>query len=188
MTKGRALLVVGLLGMTTFVYGAYIPIKAELAQLLIHRAWSQSIETGQSIKPWAWADMHPVLRLESKAHNQDLIVLSGDTGNVLAFGPGLSSDTPYVDNTSSLLISAHRDTHFTFLQDVALGDEILLTNVNNGQQHYKITNIEIIDTKKQDILLDDNQSIIKLVTCYPFDALLAGGSLRYVVKAKPLNA
>ena len=184
MTKGRALLIVGLLGIATFAYGAYIPIKAELAQLLIHRAWSQSIETGQSIKPWAWADMHPVLRLESKVHNQDLIVLSGDTGNVLAFGPGLSSDTPYVDDTSSLLISAHRDTHFTFLQDVALGDNILLTNANNVQQHYKITNIEIIDTSKQDIFLDDNKSTIKLVTCYPFDALVAGGPLRYVVNAQ----
>jgi len=186
MTKSRALLVVGLLGIATFAYGAYIPIKADLAQFLIHRAWNQSIETGQSIKPWAWADMHPVLRLESKAHNQDLIVLSGDTGNVLAFGPGLSSDTPYISDASSLIISAHRDTHFTFLQDVVLGDEILLTNTNNLRQHYKVTNIEIIDTDKQDILLDDNQSIIKLVTCYPFDALVAGGSLRYVVNAQLL--
>ena len=186
MTKGRALLVVGLLGMATFVYGAYIPIKAELAQLLIHRAWSQSIETGQSIKPWAWADMHPVLRLESKAHNQDLIVLSGDTGNVLAFGPGLSSDTPYLNNESSLLISAHRDTHFTFLQDVALGDNLLLTNTNNVKQQYKITNIEIIDTSKQDIVFNDHQSSVKLVTCYPFDALVAGGSLRYVVNGQLL--
>jgi len=184
MTKSRALLVVGLLGIATFAYGAYIPIKADLAQFLIHRAWNQSIETGQSIKPWAWADMHPVLRLESKAHNQDLIVLSGDTGNVLAFGPGLSSDTPYISDASSLIISAHRDTHFTFLQDVVLGDEILLTNTNNLRQHYKVTNIEIIDTDKQDILLDDNQSIIKLVTCYPFDALVAGGPLRYVVDAQ----
>jgi len=186
MTKGRALLIVGLLGIATFAYGAYIPIKAELAQLLIHRAWSQSIETGQSIKPWAWADMHPVLRLESKAHNQDLIVLSGDTGNVLAFGPGLSGDTPYISNESSLLISAHRDTHFTFLQDVALGDKLLLTNANNVQQHYKITNIEIIDTSKQDIVFNDNQSSVKLVTCYPFDALVAGGPLRYVVNAQLL--
>jgi len=184
MTKSRALLIAGLLGMATFAYGAYIPIKAELAQLLIHRAWSQSIETGQSIKPWSWADMHPVLRLEFKAHNQDLIVLSGDTGNVLAFGPGLSSETPFISNESTLLISAHRDTHFTFLQDVALGDEILLTNANNTQHLYKITNIEIIDTEKQDILLDDSQSIIKLVTCYPFDALVASGSLRYVVNAQ----
>jgi len=105
---------------------------------------------------------------------------------VLAFGPGLSSETPFISNESTLLISAHRDTHFTFLQDVALGDELLLTNANNVQQHYKITNIEIIDTSKQDILLEDNQSIIKLVTCYPFDELVAGGPLRYVVDAQLL--
>jgi sortase A len=61
--KAKVIWLVGLIGLASFVYGAYIPIKAELAQYLIHRAWDESIDTGTQIKPWGWADMHPVLRL-----------------------------------------------------------------------------------------------------------------------------
>ena len=187
MSKLLVLLIVGLIGLTTFAYGAYIPIKAELAQYLIHRAWVESIATGEQVKPWGWADMHPVLRLQSTKHNQDLIVLAGDTGNVLAFGPGLSSETPYQDDSSSLLISAHRDTHFAFLEHVALGDGFVLNDSNNNQQTFKVSNIEIIDSDKHNIELIDNQAQLKLITCYPFDAVTAGGSLRYVVTAKEVN-
>jgi sortase (surface protein transpeptidase) len=31
--------------------------------------------------------------------------------------------------------------------------------------------------------LDSDESVVMLVTCYPFDAVAAGGSLRYVVTA-----
>lgn len=181
MNRAKALWLAGLIGLATFAYGAYIPIKAELAQYLIHRAWVESIATGEQVKPWGWADMHPVLRLQSENHNQDLIVLAGDTGNVLAFGPGLSSETPYLNDSSSLLISAHRDTHFAFLQYAGIGDEIIVTNIDNTSSTYKVGNIEIIDTTKQGITISGDQSEIKLVTCYPFNAVVAGGSLRYVV-------
>lgn len=186
MIKAKVIWLVGLIGLASFVYGAYIPIKAELAQYLIHRAWNESIDTGKQIKPWGWADMHPVLRLQSAKHNQDLIVLSGDTGNVLAFGPGLSSETPYLDDSSSLLISAHRDTHFAFLENVAIGDTFTATAKNN-KRSYQVSSIEIVDTTKQDIEIIDNQSQLKLITCYPFNAVVAGGSLRYVVSASLIN-
>ena len=35
-------------------------------------------------------------------------------------------------------------------------------------------------------MLDTQQSMLSLVTCYPFDALEAGGPLRYVVTARML--
>ncbi|MGE4594879.1 MAG: sortase, partial [Gammaproteobacteria bacterium] len=146
MNRTKTLWIVGFIGFATFAYGAYIPIKAELAQLLIHRAWVESIATGENVKPWGWADMHPVLRLQSATHDQDLIVLSGDTGNVLAFGPGLSRETPYLDDSSSLLISGHRDTHFTFLQDVEIGEEFVIASSDNTTRIYQVSNIEIIDT------------------------------------------
>jgi sortase A len=174
-------IVLGIIGLATFAYGAYTPLKAELAQYLIHQAWEEAIATGEGVKPWGWADMHPVLRLQSIKHDQDLIVLSGDTGNVLAFGPGLSSDTPYINQLSSLMISGHRDTHFAFLQNVSLGEKFEVTTADNNKQIYQVSNIEIIDTTKQDITISDDRAEIKLITCFPFDAVVAGGSLRYVV-------
>ena len=183
MKKAFVITLIAVIGLTSFAYGAYIPIKAELAQLLIHRSWSESIATGEGVKPWPWADMHPVLRLQSEKHDQDLIVLSGDTGNVLAFGPGLSGETPNLDNTSSLMISAHRDTHFAFLKDVNIGDRFITTSDDNRKVAYQVSTIEIIDTTTQDIHITDSKTELILVTCYPFDAIVAGGPLRYVVSA-----
>ena len=183
MSRAGVCWLVGLIGLATFAYGAYIPIKAELAQLLIHRAWDESVETGEQVKPWGWADMHPVLRLQSTQHDQDLIVLSGDTGNVLAFGPGLSGDTPYVAAPTSMMISGHRDTHFDFLKHIEAGDTITITTVGNTKQVFRVSNIEVVDTSNQDLILADNLIELKLVTCFPFDAVMAGGSLRYVVTA-----
>ena len=172
------------IGLTTFAYGAYLPVKAELSQLLIRHAWHQSIETGTSIKPWKWADMYPVMRLQSTKHQQDLIVLAGDTGNVLAFAPGLSPFTSQNNTSSTWLVSGHRDTHFTFLKDIAVGDLITTTRLDQTKKNFKVIDIDVIDISKQTISISDYKSELKLVTCYPFDAVLNGGSLRYVVTAK----
>jgi len=42
--------------------------------------------------------------------------------------------------------------------------------------------LEIADARTTDLRLDDGTSLV-LVTCYPFDAIDAGGPLRYVVTA-----
>ena len=80
--------IVAAVGLIVFAYGAHIPAKAMLAQYLINDAWNETIEKGGVNKPWSWADMHPVMKLSSKKHNKNLIVLSGEKGNTLAFAPG----------------------------------------------------------------------------------------------------
>ena len=180
----RLILVLAALGVSFFAYGAYIPAKAVLAQYLINDAWNDTIRSGKSQKPSKWADMHPVMKLSSEKHKQELIVLSGDKGNSLAFAPGhnLSSYMPSQGGTT--VISAHRDTHFEFLQDVSISDVFELTDRNNKTMSYKVSNIKIIDATKQDISIHSNQDELKMITCYPFDALVARGPLRYVVTAK----
>ena len=46
-----------------------------------------------------------------------------------------------------------------------------------------VSDIKIIDSTKQDISIHSKQDELKLITCYPFDALVARGPLRYVVTA-----
>ena len=75
-----------------------MPIKAQLSQLLIRHAWHESTYSGEYVKPWSWADTYPVMRLQAPSQEEDLIVLAGDTGNVLAFGPGLSRLTPHTNH------------------------------------------------------------------------------------------
>ena len=172
------------LGLSFFAYGAYLPAKAVLAQYLINDAWNDSIRTGESHKPWRWADMHPVMKLSSDKHNQDLIVLSGDKGNSLAFAPGYNLSSYMPNQGGTTVISAHRDTHFEFLQNVGINDVFDITDHNDKTFSYLVSSIEIIDSTKEDIAIYSDKDELKLITCYPFDAIVARGPLRYVVTAK----
>jgi len=182
----KLVLVIFAIGFSIFAYGAYIPAKAVLAQYLINNAWNDSIRYGEIKKPWSWADMHPVMKLSSIKHNKDLIILSGDKGNSLAFAPGYNLNSYMPNQGGTTLISAHRDTHFKFLKNVSIQDEFELTDRNNILSRYSVTDIDIIDATKQDISIHTNRNELKLVTCYPFDAIVAGGPLRYVVTAKSI--
>ena len=54
---------------------------------------------------------------------------AGSTGQALAFGPGHVENTPDAGEPGIAVYSAHRDTHFRFLKDVAVGDEVTVTSV-----------------------------------------------------------
>ena len=180
----RLILFIAFLGLSFIAYGTYIPAKAVLAQYLINDAWNESIRTGENHKPWRWADMHPVMKLSSDKHNQDLIVLLGDKGNSLAFAPGYNINSYMPHQGGTTVISAHRDTHFEFLQNVVINDVFDITDRNNKTASYQVNSIEIINATKEDIAIYSDESELKLITCYPFDAMVARGPLRYVITAK----
>ena len=77
-----------LAGAASFGQGAYIVAKAHVAQWLLHAAWDESRATGIAVKPWPWADTHPVARLMAPTQDSDVLVLAGASGRTLAFGPG----------------------------------------------------------------------------------------------------
>ena len=179
----KLVLLIIALGLSFFAYGAYIPAKAVLAQYLINDAWNDSISSGENHKPWKWADMHPVMKLSSDKYNKELIVLSGDKGNSLAFAPGHNLFSYMPNQGGTTVISAHRDTHFEFLQDVSISDVFELTDRNNKTSSYEVRDIKIIDATKQDIAIHSDRDELKLITGYAVDAIVARGPLRYVVTA-----
>jgi sortase A len=94
MTRFVAALILALAGLVLFGQGAYIHAKALLAQVLLQRAFAETIETGHATKPWSWADTWPVARIEIKRLRASAIVLAGSSGQALAFGPGHVELTP----------------------------------------------------------------------------------------------
>jgi len=161
----------------------WIYAKAELAQKLIEDAWSQTLETGATVKPWPWADTWPVARLEAASHDVDLYVLQGTHGSSLAFGPGylIGSATP--GDEGATIIAGHRDTHFRFMEELQQGDLLKLTDNEGGQHHYRIKTLAVVDSSQQELTVKSDEKQLVLVTCYPFDAINSGGPLRYVVNA-----
>lgn len=172
------------LGFWQLGQGAYIPAKAWLAQELMQRAWVRAGAGEERATPWPWADTWPVARLTAKQRDVDLIVLAGGSGRTLAFGPGHLSASAMPGETGNAIIGGHRDTHFQFLRNVEVG-ELLGTETTRGQRHiYKVVGVDIVDSRKGSLVLDTDAAMLTLVTCYPFDALEAGGPLRYVVTAR----
>lgn len=164
--------------------GAYIPAKAWLAQELMHKAWLLSASGTVRPAPWPWADTWPIARLAANAHAVDLIVLAGGSGRTLAFGPGHLSGSALPGETGNTVIAGHRDTHFRFLKDMAIG-ELLRIELGSGEEHvYEVIGMDVVDARTGSLVLDTDAPMLTLVTCYPFDARQAGGPLRFIVTAK----
>lgn len=174
------------LGFWQLGQGAYIPAKAWLAQELMQRAWLRVTAGEDRAAPWPWADTWPIARLTVKSRDVDLIVLAGGSGRTLAFGPGHLGASALPGDVGNSVIAGHRDTHFAFLREIET-DELIGVESFDGVRHlYKVTGTYIVDSRKGSLQLDTNLSVLTLVTCYPFDALEAGGPLRYVVTARML--
>lgn len=162
---------------------AWLQAKAALAQVLLQSAWSESRDSGEAVKPWPWADTHPVARLTVPRLSIDQIVLAGDAGRVLAFGPGWAEASATPGSHGHSVISGHRDNHFAFLRLLNDGDRVLV-ETTEGQRAYRVTAQQVVDSREQRIALDGGDTLT-LVTCWPFDAITAGGPMRYVVTAIP---
>jgi len=172
-----------ILGAALLTHGSWIPLKAWLAQQLLQQAWAETLNDGDIHRPWTWADHWPVARLRAPGEGVDLIVLEGDSGNVLAFAPGHAIRSGMPGDSRTLVISGHRDTHFRFLEGLGPG-EVLELEAHNGRYRYRVTETGIRDSRDSDIVIRDGVEELILVTCYPFDAPMAGGSLRYLVRAE----
>jgi sortase A len=184
--SARSVLVACLLcfGFWQLGQGAYIPAKAWLAQELMQRAWIRGTQGVDQPVPWPWADTWPIARLLAKSGHIELIVLAGTSGRTLAFGPGHLSASSLPGETGNTVIAGHRDTHFGFLRDIDIGESLTIETVAGRQHLYEVIGIDIVDSRRGSLLLDTDEPVLSLVTCYPFDARNAGGPLRYVVTAR----
>lgn len=169
------------LGFWQLGQGAYIPAKAWLAQELMLRAWSRAAGGQINPAPWPWADTWPVARMLAKGGDVDLIVLAGGSGRTLAFGPGHLSASSLPGQRGNSVIAGHRDTHFSFLANLAIGESLRIETSDGREYTYKVIDLDVVDSRRGSLRLDTDESILSLVTCYPFNALEAGGPMRFVV-------
>ena len=173
-------------GFTAAVFSSsalWIPVKAELAQHLLERAWLRTLAGEPDAKPWPWADTRAVAILEVPRLGLREIVLEGSSGRNLAFGPTLVN-SGRLDQTTDRILSGHRDTHFSFLRELKTGDLLRLRTTTEIRE-YRVSWQEAVDIRQQQLVLDDSIDRLTLLTCYPFDAAMAGGPLRWVVTALP---
>jgi len=175
------------LGAAFTIAATWIPVKAQVAQILLVRAWDRTRAGAANAKPWPWADTWPVGRLRVPRLGVDEIVLAGASGGSLAFAPGHLDGTALPGACGNCVLSGHRDTHFRFLSKLRLGDVLELEAPDGRVQRFAVTSTHILRHADMFVLDDETASVLILTTCYPFDAVVPGGPLRFVVRAEAVR-
>ena len=160
--------------------GMWIYGKAKVAQLLLQMSWRSAL-AGKPMKPWPWADTKAIARLEIEG--EPVIVLSGVSGRTMAFGPGHLDGSAMPGDRGNCVITAHRDTHFARLRYVMPGDTIKLQRPDGALVEYEVTTARVVHRNDTSVIRQDASTRLTLITCYPFDAVIPGGPLRYVIGA-----
>jgi sortase A len=191
MTKGRrltgavpfALVLFLIVGLALAGQGLIIPAKAALAQILLDRAFSRALESGSPVKAWPWADTAPVARITAPRLGVSDIILSGGSGEAMAFGPTHLPGSAAPGQRGTAVFAAHRDTHFRFLKDLRPGDVIQVEDIQGVRTSYRVEGGYVVRNDQFGIDRHTPTPILALTTCWPFDSG-ARGPLRYVVMAR----
>jgi len=151
----------------------YLDAKAELASVLIHRAWVKTATQGTPHAPWPWADTHPVARLRIPRLGYDEIVLEGATPRSLAFGPARLYSGASLGEPGNVELAGHRTSWFRPLEALQIGDEIRVQWFDARKHElrertYTVNDIRIVAPEEVTSLTPTSEDALTLITCYPF--------------------
>jgi sortase A len=169
----------------------YMHAKAELAGILIRRAWEQTVQSGRTHAPWPWADTHPVARIRIPRLGYDEIVLEGASPRTLAFGPAHLLNGTGLGEQGNLVLAGHRTSWFRPLEGIAQGDSIQIQwfNGHRGglqERTYTVSKISVVDPQDTALLTPTPEDELTLITCYPFGHGPRSPQ-RYIVRASPVG-
>lgn len=187
------ILLMGVAGIVLIGNGLWIKAKAELAQVLLNRAFERAqaataarplqMASLAGFKPWRWADIEPIARLAAPRLNKTAIILNNVSGEALAFGPGHLGNTPLPGENGTSVLAAHRDTHFSWIGKLKSGDRLEVERIDGRHVNFRVKRSWIARYDHSGINADSEGWFLALSTCYPFDAKTRG-PMRYIVEAE----
>lgn len=169
----------------------YMHAKAELAGILVRRAWEQSVRSGRTQAPWPWADTHPVARICIPRLGYDEIVLEGASPRTLAFGPAHLLNGTALGEPGNLVLAGHRTSWFRPLENIAQGDTIKIQWFDAhrrelNERTYTVNTISVVEPQDTALLAPTADDNLTLITCYPFGRGPRSPQ-RYIVRASPVG-
>jgi sortase A len=168
------------------LHASWLPLKGWLSEQLIRYSWQKTINSQEKVTPWPWADTHPIAEVSFLRLQKSVVVLNGGDPTTLAFSVGAIAPFNQMLSAQPFVIAGHRDSHFSFLNEVFMSDIISLADKNGQSQLYQVEAIDIIDASTGNLpVLADDSSLV-LITCYPFNDTGGNSNERYVITAKLL--
>jgi LPXTG-site transpeptidase (sortase) family protein len=113
------------------------------------------------------------------------VILEGTDKRTLALSMGHIPGTARPGSDGNVALAAHRDTFFRGLEDIQVGDGILLTSIG-GDRTYQVDSMHIVDPTDAYVLREAGTAMLTLVTCYPFH-YLGPAPKRFIVQAHLLR-
>jgi sortase A len=125
-------------------------------------------------------------RLDIPRLGLSVAVLQGTRSRMLRLGAGHIEKTPLPGEPGNSGIAGHRDTFFRALKDVRKDDEIQFQTAA-GESLYTVDWVKVVAPDDQTVLAPSTESMLTLVTCYPF-YFVGPAPNRYVVRAHQRDA
>jgi sortase A len=123
-------------------------------------------------------------RIEISRIGLDAIITEGTDGKSLRRGVGHVTGTALPGEPGNVAIAGHRDTFFRALRNVRQDDEVTLTTLD-GSYRYQVDWVKVVGDEANEVLSDSDDSILTLVTCYPF-YFVGPAPRRFIVRAHKL--
>ena len=178
----NVLLIIGLLALS---YVGYALLDARLYQAEQARRFERELkETNLSraeSSSIAVSEGSPLGRIEISAVGMTTMILEGTEEGTLRRAVGHIRGTPLPGQRGNVALAGHRDTFFRGLRKIRVNDEIKLTTLN-GSYRYRVDSTKVVDPEETEVLDNDDDDILTLVTCYPFD-LIGSAPRRFIVRA-----
>jgi sortase A len=113
-------------------------------------------------------------------------IYNGTDDFTLDRGAGRIKGMAKTGEAGNLGISGHRDGFFRVLKDIAEGDDILV-QTTHGVEKYQVTDLKIVPKSDLSVLVESDEKMLTLVTCYPF-YFVGHAPKRLIVTALPVSS
>ena len=110
------------------------------------------------------------------------IIAEGTTDTTLSRSVGHVPGSAFPGENGNTVLAAHRETHFRGLKMVQTGDRAILTTPD-GAFEYRVESTSIVGPADTEVMQETPDSMLTLITCYPFN-YLGHAPQRYVVRAR----
>ena len=167
--RQRFSLLLLLLGAVLLAYVSWEYGSMYFQQRRLAREWQrqQEVEQQNSVSTPAPETAGDTLtRLSVPKINLESVVVEGTSHSALLIGPGHLQDTPAPGESGNSVISGHRDTFFRHLNDLQMGDEVLVQR--GGKTFtYKVTGKRVVEPTDLSVIAPTKDPEMTLITCYP---------------------
>jgi sortase A len=175
-------LIIGLLALS---YVGYALLDARLYQAEQARRFERALKETNLARAESHAiavsEGSPLGRIEISAVGLTVMVLEGADEGTLRRAVGHIRGTPLPGQRGNVALAGHRDTFFRGLRKIRVNDEITLTTLS-GSYRYRVDSTKVVKPEETEVLEDDGDDILTLVTCYPFNFVGSAPS-RFIVRA-----